>query len=133
MKEFKPEDEIPECLWEALQKARPNIGDFRSYLETLKKEELVELFQCFVDAKTELADVLANKPEIKSTSEDAIDDLADALVTQGRDAYLGIYYGRTSVPDRHSWEGLKRIGHLFSIVFFERFDGNIYDVLDASA
>lgn len=129
MKEFKPEDEISECFWTALQKARLNISDFLSYLETLKKEDLIEFFQCFVDAKTELVGVLVNSPEIKGASEDVIDDLADALVTQGRDVYLGVYHGMAPVPDRHSWENLKRVGHLFSVIFFERFDENIYDLL----
>jgi len=81
MKEFSPEHEIPEHFWAAIAKAQSDLEIFRAYLESLEKVVITDLFRRFVEAKTELADVLITRTEIERYSEDTIDDIADALLS----------------------------------------------------
>jgi hypothetical protein len=127
---FNPEQELPQDLWDSIQKADEGEAAFRTYLHALDKEQFVRLFRYFIDARTEMAYLIWDRPEGSHESEDTLDDLADAIVTQGRDSYLGIYRGTKALPKRDVWRDLPIIGHLFAQVSRERFDQNVYDFLE---
>ena len=129
MRKFTPEDQIPERFWVAMQKVQPDANLFLDYLFGIERLHFIELFQWYLESKTELIDVLVTSLIHEGASEDAVEDLADALVSQGKDVYLNIFYGKRELPERRSWASLKGIGHQFATVYFERFGQNIYDVI----
>ena len=127
---FIPEKEIPDILWDFISRVKGDAGKAHNELKIMNKEEICNLFRIFLDAKTEMVDVLSTRYEKMEITEDTIDDLCDAIITKGKDEYISIFYGKSGLPPRNAWEDLDTIGYVFSEVYFEKFNKNIFYIID---
>lgn len=127
---YQPERDIPSDFWESIAAVGASPDKLTALLACLDRDALLALFNTYLEARTELRDRLWEFPESADSSEDTVDDLADAIVTQGRECYLGVFYRRCPLPPEDEWEDMPLLLHVFSRVFYERFGESIYDYSD---
>ena len=127
---YAPENDIPASFWQFIESTRGDPAALRLRLGTLDRTAIVDLFRTYVQSRADLVELFQERDDTGDHSEDALDDLADAILTMGRQAYLDAYYDRGELPDEDTWEELPTLLHVFSEVYYERFSGNIFDELD---
>ncbi len=127
---FTPAVDIPDLLWRLLEGAEKDPESLRKLLYNEPQETIIAAFRAYRDAQVELADRLVVTNRAGDSTEDTLDDLADAVVAMGKLVYCDLYEGRMDLPRRQEWEGLPTLIHVFGDVYDERFDLEIDDVLD---
>ena len=127
MEPFNPDKHIPDSFWSLIKEVNQSAHKLEEYLNQSSKENIVELFKIYVEAKVELVDILSERIE---ASEDVMDDLADSVVALGKNYYLDIYEGKRELPLRETWESLSLLSHVFDSVYHSRFNLEIWDEID---
>lgn len=94
------------------------------------QEELVGLFQEFVQLRADIAEELTSSGLVLDASEDTLDDLAEALVLEGKSAVAEMLAARRPLPPRAHWGDLRGIAHIVSNSYNRRFGGEIFDELE---
>ena len=126
---FAPEKDIPEDFWRFIE-ANQTDDQVRASLAGMSKEEVVTLFKSCLEARTELAYQLAETGRSEDASEDALDDLSEGIISEGRRVYLDSYHGRTALPPHDEWERKRGLIHLFAAVYRQRYGGNVFDEVE---
>lgn len=93
-------DLIPDSFWDLIAQAQQDREQYRARLKEMDRETLVRLFHTFELA----AEELKGEPYIghlsPKLSEDGVDDVAQWVVAQGKDAYTQIIEHPESIPSR---------------------------------
>ncbi len=87
---FTPESDIPEALWTWISQLRQDEQACRDRLQEMDRKEIVEYFNMYQDAQTEMRYCLETTYDINAT-EDTLDDLSDALVAMGKRTYMDAF------------------------------------------
>jgi len=127
---YAPENDIPPQFWQLIESANRDPEKLRETLRSLDRDLIEDVFRMYAYSQADLVELFMDRDETKDHSEDTLDDLADALLTMGREAYLNAYYEKSELPDEDTWENLPTFIYVFSEVYYERFSDNIFDVLD---
>jgi hypothetical protein len=127
---YAPENEIPATFWRFIESAGRDPDKLRAILRSLDRTEFASLFRTYANARADLVELFNEREETQDHSEDTLDDLADAILAMGKEAYLDAYYERADLPDEDTWEELPTFVHVFSNVYHEQFSANIFDEID---
>lgn len=131
---FSPEKEIPDSFWDLIQSFDQDQTQTIKCLNEKKKQELIHLFKILILAKTELRDVLETyyyslRPT-EAHSEDAFDDLAENIISKGRDSYLRSFHEREMKFAPEDWELRLPLVGIFCDLFYEKFELDIFDEIE---
>lgn len=102
----------------------------RKILYESSREQLVQWYSIFDLFKADAFDEIQRQFSDEELSDDTIDDLADAVITMGRESWSACLDGSLSYPELELWEQLPTIGHLLDQIFYERFNTPILDEID---
>lgn len=127
---FDIDRDVPEKMWAVLRRSAGDSEKLRAQLESVSREEFVAIFRAFLEAKTEMVDRLGTFGYVADASEDTLDELADSLLTLGKDVFKGVFEGETPLPPRRDWHRLPGLSSVFGDVFDERFGADIYEDLE---
>jgi hypothetical protein len=116
-------------LWQILPLFRDRVG------EVLTKLSDGELRATCIDYFISRADVvyaLQTQHRDDATSEDILDDVAEAVLASGEGEYLDVLAGAGQLPERSSWNHLERtaLRGAFLDAWERRFSEDIYEAIN---
>ena len=118
---FSPDD-ISDWFWDIIDKCERNPDRLRSIMQGITRDDIVRFDNEFQEAAVQLLDepFLAFMEEC--VSEDGAKDIADFVVSQGKDVYSNVWTHPDQIPARISSSELRRtLAGVAAKVFWERF------------
>lgn len=122
---FDPSRDLPVQLWSFVSEAGKTYEEWRAAARSLNTEELLAVFEAYLDARTELADRLSETGMLANESEDGIEDISDACVAAGQAVYEQAY--KLHLPRPISTKPM--LGILES-AYYEKTGQSPFDVLE---
>lgn len=125
-----PTEYIPAAFWEFI--ARCATADTtRAALQTLAKHEVAILFRSFMQARSDLVHELGITGRAADASENALEELAETVLAQGREPYVSTFRDKRALPPRSDWgRNVFGIVGIFDEVYLKRFGLQIFDELE---
>jgi hypothetical protein len=107
-------------FWRIIDQAQSNRNQLRDMLKTMSREDVIRFHHEFKDAAVQLTD----SPFIdymSDLSEDGIQDIAEWIVSQGRDYYSEIWTHPERIPNEIEHGTLSTFSGVADDVFWDRF------------
>lgn len=120
---FNP-DEISDWFWAMIDAARGSREMLEAKLYKLEKEEIIRFHHEFLDAAVELTDGPFLEQLDESTSEDTLQDLAEWVVSQGKQFYIEVWKDPRRIADIDLRKGVT-YSSVADNVFWERFGAGL--------
>lgn len=113
-------------FWSIVGAANGDRERLRSELMRLSKEDLKQFHETFLDLAGELT--VSPFAELVEQSEDGLSDVAEWVVSQGRDYFQAVLADPTSIPHTVEGRGREILSGVAPFVYEERFGEplNIY-------
>jgi TFIIF-interacting CTD phosphatase-like protein len=108
-----------EFFWSIIERAKKDPERLRAILSEISEEEIVRFHEDWVTTTAELK----SEPFLEHMveSEDAIDDVADWVVSQGRKRYERVLKKPSSIPQEVDEDDETNLAGIAAEVFDERF------------
>jgi hypothetical protein len=117
---FSPE-EISHWFWDVILKSGQSRDQLLSLLEGMTRDEIVRFDNEFQEAATQLVDEPFLKFMEEDISEDGAKDIADFVVSQGKEFYSNVWKHPEEIPRRLAAKEAKSLSGVASKHFWERF------------
>lgn len=117
---FDP-DEIPDQFWDIIRRAAGSRDALRDIMMQASREEILAFVQSFTEAATELKDDPFLQHTAPGTSEDGMDDIADWVVSQGKEAYRRVWEHSETIPKHIDVGDSANLHFIAEDVYEERF------------
>lgn len=101
--DFSPDD-ISDWFWHIIEQAGRDPNRLRQILESMSREDLIRFSHEFTEASLEIAYGPFLDYMDEGTSEDGATDIADWIVSQGKEFYRSIWYHPEKTPPSLSAE-----------------------------
>jgi hypothetical protein len=121
-KEWTPET-VPDSFWNRIEAAHGNADRFAELLADVPQDELKDIYWQYYD----LAELLLSREHrayMENTGEDAVMDLSNWIVSQGRKFYLDVYEHPEKTPPRPPSTIMSFLSALI-LTYSHRFDDEI--------
>lgn len=129
MTDSDPLEEIPESLWSFVDQCG-SADTAKAALMKMGQDEMAKLFREFMQARADLAFELVETGRAEGRSEDALDDLAQSVLLEGKDAYRQVFRGERSLPPQSISHRVLGVLSLFDEVYMDRFGAEIFEELE---
>jgi hypothetical protein len=121
---FSPDD-ISQWFWDLVRKSGQSRGQLLSLLESMSREEIIRFDNEFQEAATQLADDPFFEFMDADISEDGAKDVADFVVSQGKDFYSNVWRNPARIPAKIPPGEAKSLSGVAAKYFWERFQERI--------
>ena len=121
---FSPDD-ISEWFWDIVEKSERNRDRLRSILQSMSRDEVIRFDNEFQEAAAQLVDDPFFEFLDANTSEDGAKDVADFVVSQGKNFYSYVWTFPDQIPARIPPGELGTFTGVAVTVFWERFRDRI--------
>jgi hypothetical protein len=118
--DFDPE-EIPDEFWDIIHQADGNRDTLRDIMMQASQEEILPFVQNFTEAATELKYDPFLQHVAPGTSEDGMDDIADWVVSQGKEAYTQVWRHPETIPKHIDVGEPTNLHFVAESVYYKRF------------
>jgi hypothetical protein len=118
-----PADNTSSWFWDIIAEVREDDDSLRKKLQTMSRDEIAGFYQEFIEASTELQ-YPPYTDNLQGKSEDAIADIAEYVVSKGKDYYSTILNCPDRIPSAVPLNGPSFKGTALT-VFWERFGESI--------
>ncbi len=118
--DFDPE-EIPDEFWDTIRRAAGSRDTLRDIMTQASQEEVLAFAEDFTEAATQLKDEPFLQYVGPNTSEDGMDDIANWVVSQGKEAYTQVWQHPETIPKHIDVGDPANLYYVAESVYYKRF------------
>jgi hypothetical protein len=109
-------------FWAIIADASGDRNRFMAILQGMNREEMIELYNKFKQFSADVFDVVM--ADATEESEDGLNDLAEAIVSQGEEYFVGVMEGLRPIPQAVALAG-KTLSGVIDNLFWDRFGESV--------
>ena len=113
--------ELPDEFWDIIRRSAGNKDTLRDIMTQLSREQIFEFAQSFTEAATQLKDDPFLQYVAPNTSEDDMDDIANWVVSQGKEAYRQVWENPETVPKHIDVDAPDNLYYIAESIYYKRF------------